>query len=155
MSHTVTMELQEPFGTTTKTLQAPSQAHQRHSFSSSEHRTHSHDGRPVGPADLPAPVPSMAEQEAPKWNSTHSSTFRVCLCFYTLFTMGANDAAYGALILYVRQILAAISTGHDAGVTDVDGSHSSKDTMTYHTLLSHSSSYRLSSATSSQLYRTT
>ncbi|SPO05480.1 related to tetracycline resistance proteins [Cephalotrichum gorgonifer] len=38
-----------------------------------------------------------------KWNSPRINTFRVAATFWSMIVMGANDAAYGALIPYLEQ----------------------------------------------------
>ena len=35
------------------------------------------------------------EDEAPKWNYPRGNLYRTLAAFWSLFTMGANDAAYG------------------------------------------------------------
>ena len=99
----MTMELQETQADRLHLddLQSPPQAYRRHEVSSKTLRPRSSDGRTLEQDALPSPVPSASEPEALKWNSSRSTMFRVCVCFYALLMMGANDAAYGALILYV------------------------------------------------------
>lgn len=51
------------------------------------------------------PDPAPRVDAAQKWNEPSINTFRVAACFWSLFVMGANDAAYGALIPSVITII--------------------------------------------------
>lgn len=145
MSRTATIEFQDvrhEYGQT-MTLQSPAQTYRRVSTSSKEPQEWSIDhgtGSQVAP---PSPVTSTPVQDAPMWNSSRCNIFRVSCCFYALFMMGANDAAYGALIPYVRSPFFHMSSPRS---TD---SHSSSATTISHTPSSRSSSYPQQSATSS------
>lgn len=103
MSRTATIELQDISHEydQTRTLQPPAQTYRRVSTSSKEPQGLSIDRGTNPQAALPSPVPSTPAQDAPKWNGSHGNIFRVSCCFYALFMMGANDAAYGAIIPYV------------------------------------------------------
>lgn len=50
-------------------------------------------------------LPSPTTQAAPKlerWNAPRSNLYRTLAAFWSFVVMGSNDAAYGALIPYVR-----------------------------------------------------
>ncbi|KAH6648155.1 major facilitator superfamily domain-containing protein [Truncatella angustata] len=51
--------------------------------------------------DLPAP--STATDVVQRWNYPRSNVPKVAACFWSFVVMGANDAAYGALIHYIEQ----------------------------------------------------
>ncbi|KAK1494076.1 MFS transporter [Colletotrichum cuscutae] len=48
------------------------------------------------------PAPTTTAEVVQRWNHPRSNLFRVLSCFFSLLVSGANDAAYGALIPYVR-----------------------------------------------------
>ncbi|KAF2461202.1 major facilitator superfamily domain-containing protein [Lineolata rhizophorae] len=50
---------------------------------------------------LPSPITS-AEQPV-RWNQPRINVFRTFAAFFSLFVLGANDAAYGALIPYLEE----------------------------------------------------
>ena len=47
-------------------------------------------------------APSHAVSIAPRWNESGIMAWRVTATFWCTLVMGANDAAYGAIIPYVR-----------------------------------------------------
>ena len=49
--------------------------------------------------------PSHAVNIAPRWNESKAMIWRVTATFWCALVMGANDAAYGAIIPYVCLIL--------------------------------------------------
>lgn len=58
-------------------------------------------GSPIGSEDLDSTPPSHAVDIAPRWNESKTMIWRVTATCYCAFVMGANDAAYGAIIPYV------------------------------------------------------
>lgn len=53
------------------------------------------------PTDLPSPTTQSAIQPE-RWNHPRSNLFKTMAAFWSFVVMGSNDAAYGALIPYVR-----------------------------------------------------
>ena len=51
--------------------------------------------------NLPSPTTQAAEK-LERWNHPRSNLFRTMAAFWSFVVMGSNDAAYGALIPYVR-----------------------------------------------------
>jgi len=51
---------------------------------------------------LPSSEPSAARSQHQKWNSPRINLLRVLATFYSFIILGANDAAYGALIPYLE-----------------------------------------------------
>ncbi|KAJ5630699.1 uncharacterized protein N7484_010799 [Penicillium longicatenatum] len=58
-------------------------------------------GPPIGIED-PGDPPSHAVDIAPRWNESKTMIWRVTATCYCAFVMGANDAAYGAIIPYLE-----------------------------------------------------
>lgn len=58
-------------------------------------------GPPIGMEDPENTPPSHAVDIAPRWNESKTMIWRVTATCYCAFVMGANDAAYGAIIPYV------------------------------------------------------
>jgi hypothetical protein len=54
---------------------------------------------------LPSPT-TQAAAKPERWNAPRSNLFRTMAAYWSFIVMGSNDAAYGALIPYVR------SSGH-------------------------------------------
>lgn len=54
--------------------------------------------------NLPSPTTQAAEK-LERWNHPRSNLFRTMAAFWSFVVMGSNDAAYGALIPYVRLLL--------------------------------------------------
>ncbi|KAI1848832.1 hypothetical protein JX266_005260 [Neoarthrinium moseri] len=59
-------------------------------------------GRTVGEDD-DLPPPSTASSVKQRWNYPRSNVPKVAACFWSFVVMGANDAAYGALIHYIER----------------------------------------------------
>lgn len=53
------------------------------------------------PVDLPSPT-TQAAARAERWNQSRLNVYRTFAAFWSFIVMGSNDAAYGALIPYVR-----------------------------------------------------
>lgn len=53
------------------------------------------------PVDLPSPT-TQAAAKAERWNQSGLNVYRILAAFWSFIVMGSNDAAYGALIPYVR-----------------------------------------------------
>ncbi|KAK8084244.1 hypothetical protein PG997_005515, partial [Apiospora hydei] len=51
----------------------------------------------------PPPPPSTATEVVQRWNYPKSNVPKIGACFWSFVVMGANDAAYGALIHYIEQ----------------------------------------------------
>lgn len=50
---------------------------------------------------LPSPTTQAAEK-LERWNQSRTNVYRTFAAFWSFVVMGSNDAAYGALIPYVR-----------------------------------------------------
>ncbi|KAI1763868.1 MFS general substrate transporter [Hypoxylon sp. FL1150] len=50
----------------------------------------------------PLPPPSISTDIVQRWNYPRKNIPRVAACFWSFVVMGANDAAYGALIPYIQ-----------------------------------------------------
>ncbi|KAI0133689.1 major facilitator superfamily domain-containing protein [Xylariales sp. AK1849] len=48
------------------------------------------------------PLPSTTSNVVQRWNHPKSNVSKVAACFWSFIVMGANDAAYGALIHYIE-----------------------------------------------------
>lgn len=51
--------------------------------------------------NLPSPT-TQAAAKLERWNAPRSNLYRTLAAFWSFVVMGSNDAAYGALIPYVR-----------------------------------------------------
>jgi hypothetical protein len=60
----------------------------------------SQDNDPV--ENLPSPTTQAAER-LERWNQSRTNMYRTFSAFWSFVVMGSNDAAYGALIPYVRK----------------------------------------------------
>ncbi|KAK7549382.1 major facilitator superfamily domain-containing protein [Phyllosticta citricarpa] len=47
--------------------------------------------------------PTNANEKLQQWNNPRINIFRSLACFFSMFVMGANDAAYGALLVYMEE----------------------------------------------------
>jgi hypothetical protein len=56
------------------------------------------------PVDLPSPT-THAAAKLERWNHPRSNLFKTMAAFWSFVVMGANDAAYGALIPYVSRLV--------------------------------------------------
>ncbi|KAL0931374.1 MFS transporter [Colletotrichum truncatum] len=86
---TSTVELQS--------FQRPTSPKEARLLNTEGHRLGSNEDETGG---LPAPTTTTTVVQ--KWNYPRSNANRVLSCFWSLFTSGANDAAYGALIPYLE-----------------------------------------------------
>ncbi|KAJ5546857.1 MFS general substrate transporter [Penicillium frequentans] len=59
-------------------------------------------GPPISMEDPEDTPPSHAVDIAPRWNESKTMIWRVTATCYCAFVMGANDAAYGAIIPYLE-----------------------------------------------------
>lgn len=50
---------------------------------------------------LPSPT-TQAPEKQERWNQSRTNIYRTFAAFWSFIVMGSNDAAYGALIPYVR-----------------------------------------------------
>lgn len=92
----------------------------------------SQDDDPI--ESLPSPTTQAAER-LERWNQSRTNVYRTFAAFWSFVVMGSNDAAYGALIPYVRA---------PSRVSKLTNRHSScKSTTTSSTSSSLSSSFRL------------
>ncbi|KAK4941769.1 hypothetical protein LTR10_018373 [Elasticomyces elasticus] len=84
-------------GSSTAVLELPSRSHLRLDAEDSAHM----------PDNTPNTLrPSSVTDHAPqlqKWNSTRANMFRTFATLFSFFVLGANDAAYGALIPYLEE----------------------------------------------------
>lgn len=48
------------------------------------------------------PSPTTVTEKLQEWNNPRVNTYRTFSAFWSFFIMGANDAAYGALLPYVH-----------------------------------------------------
>lgn len=53
---------------------------------------------------LPSPT-TQAAAKLERWNAPRTNLFRTMAAFWSFVVMGSNDAAYGALIPYVRSLM--------------------------------------------------
>lgn len=78
-------------------LQRPQDAKTAPSLKISDRK--SQDDDPV--ESLPSPTTQAAEK-LERWNQSRTNVYRTFAAFWSFVVMGSNDAAYGALIPYVR-----------------------------------------------------
>ena len=57
-------------------------------------------------------APPHAVNIAPRWNESKSTIWKLSATLWCGFVMGANDAAYGAIIPYVRPTRSAMPPRH-------------------------------------------
>ncbi|KAK8216147.1 major facilitator superfamily domain-containing protein [Phyllosticta capitalensis] len=103
------IKLQQPERAHSLSIQnAPSRSGSHYSLRSSqegqlsrreESRRSSQNNDPVE-AQLP---PNTAHEKLQQWNSPRVNIARSFACFFSMFIMGANDAAYGALLVYMEE----------------------------------------------------
>ena len=98
-------------------LQRPQDAKTAPSLKISDKKSQNDD--PV--ESLPSPTTQAAEK-LERWNQSRTNVYRTFAAFWSFVVMGSNDAAYGALIPYVR-----IPYG---SLTRVDRHYSCKSTTT-------------------------
>lgn len=78
-------------------LQRPQDARTAPGLSISDRKSQNDD--PV--ESLPSPTTQAAEK-LERWNQSRTNVYRTFAAFWSFVVMGSNDAAYGALIPYVR-----------------------------------------------------
>jgi len=93
-SSTVVIELEESVPRETYHPTKQQRPGSKLSLASRERRPDEVDGA------LPSPV--TAVERLQKWNGSSTFVFRTIAANYSFIIMGANDAAYGAIIPYVR-----------------------------------------------------
>lgn len=91
----------------TSVIEKPSQSYSP-SASLKDHPPTIHDNPQItrNSADLSAgalPLPSTASIRLQKWNSPRINMWRVFATFWSFIILGANDAAYGAIIPYLEE----------------------------------------------------
>ncbi|KAI0152731.1 putative MFS transporter [Xylariaceae sp. FL1272] len=59
------------------------------------------EGHRLSSGELPSPITATEVKE--RWNYPRANVPKVAACFYSLFVMGANDAAYGPLVPYLQE----------------------------------------------------
>ncbi|KAK8052652.1 hypothetical protein PG996_011953 [Apiospora saccharicola] len=61
------------------------------------------DSESASPQEDPSSPPPTATEVQQRWNYPKSNVPKIAACFWSFVVMGANDAAYGALIHYIEQ----------------------------------------------------
>lgn len=87
-------------GTSTVVLEMEEIPAQR---SSKEEGPASNHGSSRNPSSNSLPPPTTAADVVERWNYPRSNIPKVGACFWAFIVMGANDAAYGALIHYIER----------------------------------------------------
>ncbi|KAI1265433.1 putative MFS transporter [Xylariaceae sp. FL1019] len=64
-------------------------------------RQSSTEGHRLSSGSLPSPITATEVKE--RWNYPRANVPKVAACFYSMFVMGANDAAYGPIIPYLQE----------------------------------------------------